>query len=176
MGLVPVKSGTELAGSVERLFLEAFPEVERLPLEPLFRFADTDIADFYAIMDDGFKGLAYLVDGGELMLLLYLAVVPESRGRGLGTQTLEEVKRLVGDRCVYLYMEPLDDKAENSSQRVVRKAFYERCGFIDSGDVITPWNEHFTLMSWNGRVTPENTNRLFSHLVDIGLFCDPPDL
>ena len=50
MELVPVKSGTELAGSVERLFLEAFPEVERLPLEPLFRFADTDIADFYFTM------------------------------------------------------------------------------------------------------------------------------
>lgn len=171
ISLVPVDR--RLAPCVDALYLGAFPAVERLPPERLHEYADSGLADYYAIVDEEFRGLAYIVHGGSFEFLLYFAIAPSSRGMGYGSEALGIIKGMCGDRRLYLNMEPLDDCAPNASQRVARKAFYERNGLRDNGNVVTPQGETYAMMSWNGPVTAEEANRYFVELERVGLFAMP---
>ena len=108
MRLVPVRQGTQYGVSADALYLGAFPDYERIPVENLHRFAGTDLAEYYAIEEDGFRGLAYTVTHGDIFFLLYLAIVPSSRGNGCGGRALDIIKSMAGGRKVFLNMEPVD--------------------------------------------------------------------
>ena len=53
MRLVPIREGTQYGVSADTLYLGAFPDYERIPVENLYRFAGTDLAEYYAIEEDG---------------------------------------------------------------------------------------------------------------------------
>ena len=115
---------------VKKLYLTAFPAVERLPYFPLVLNAHRRLANFYAYYDkDNFVGLVYLLENEEVIYLFFLAINPNIRSRGYGSAILQDIRNLAGKRPIILAMEPLDKTAENYHQRVKRVAFYEKNGF-----------------------------------------------
>ncbi len=170
MRLVPVREGTGYGVSADALYLGAFPEYERIPMENLHRFAGTDLAEYYAIEDDGFRGLAYTVTHGDVFFLLYLAVSPSSRGKGYGSRTLDIIKGMAGGRKLFLNMEPVDPGAENLKQREARREFYLRNGFREEREYVTSEGISYTVMTWGEPISEEENRAFIRYLVEVGMF------
>ena len=175
MRLVPVREGTQYGVSADALYLGAFPDYERIPVENLHRFAGTDLAEYYAIEEDGFRGLAYTVTHGDIFFLLYLAIAPGSRGNGCGSRALDIIKGMAGGRKLFLNIEPVDPEADNHAQRVARRRFYERNGFREGFVIVTSEGIRYQMMLYDCDMTPQEMAELSSHLVDVGVF-GPSDI
>ncbi len=105
------------------LYLESFPQEERRELDVLSAMLNEAQMCFYAVLTDNqLAGLVVCWDFDHFLYIEHLAVNPERRGAGIGS----EVLKLLGKhgKPVLLEVEiPYDDA---STRRV---AFYNRSGF-----------------------------------------------
>lgn len=133
--VVDVKPFTETARMMHDVYVESFPRHERLPWPVLHGLASLRKAvRFLAFYEeDTPAGFAYVVDGGNLLFVLFLAVNPHVRSRGYGSRILATLRELFPGRQVFLEIEPVGEGADNEEQRVRRLAFYEKNGFSRSG-------------------------------------------
>ena len=80
---------------MKKLYKQAFPSNERAPFRLLKRRAKSDNADFWALYnEDKFIGITYIVKNKDLAYIFYLAVQPDERGKGYGTEIINELKTL----------------------------------------------------------------------------------
>lgn len=121
---------------VRRLYLSAFTENERFPFSLLLLYSAKNGVRFHACEEGGkFCGLTYTLETDKVLYLLYLAVSPDVRSKGLGSAILSEIKKEAGNREIILNVEPPDPSAANAAQRTRRIAFYERNRFT-----LTPYH------------------------------------
>ena len=129
MSLTPRRAGF----GVRQLYLTSFPKVERFPFWFLQALALTRRSRFLAFYaGDSLAGISFTIEGRDMVFLLYLAVSPDMRSCGFGTEILSYLKTLY-NKPLTLNMEPLDSAADNADERLRRFAFYERNGFSDTG-------------------------------------------
>lgn len=118
---------------VSDLFLEAFPKDERPPLEIFLKSLkqkEITLLTFYD--NEKFIGFAYLAIHKDICCLYFFAVNKEYRHLGYGGQIIEILKKEYKDYVLMLCYEEVDPKYENYEERVSRKAFYYKHGFIDN--------------------------------------------
>ena len=128
MELVNPKTKKQLA-DIEALYLDAFPREERKPFSLMLKKCEEGSMEMLALEQDGrFLGLAIMILHGEIALLDYLAVSPDARGGGVGTWTLAALKSRYPDRHLLIEIEDPDEPADNTAERVRRRAFYLRNG------------------------------------------------
>lgn len=89
MILLPISPSDKEAAY--RLYLESFPEHERVPPEKLEAHLLRGDAEWLGIYDDGFRGMVYLLFNQDVLFILYLAVDPSSRDMGYGSSAIEAV-------------------------------------------------------------------------------------
>ena len=119
--------------NVSDLFLEAFPEDERPPLLVFLRsLQKKEITMLIFYDEDKFIGFAYLAIYQDICCIYFLAVSKPYRHQGYGGQILEILKQEYHDYVLMLAYEEVDPKYENYRERVLRKAFYTKHGFIDN--------------------------------------------
>ena len=119
---------------VRRLYLTAFPKIERHPVMELFSASSKGKAEFLHFTENGqFIGLAYMIVRGDVAFLLYLAVDDSKRNVGYGSAILDAIKDRYEGLDVVLLIESLHEPCENIDIRRRRKAFYLRNGFLDTG-------------------------------------------
>lgn len=115
-----------------RLYRLAFPAEERMPLWMLRMLAARRDADFYSVYHGAeYVGLCYLVRCQNIVYLFYLAVDEHVRDKGYGSKILKAVQKRYQDCRIILNIEVPDPRSENNEQRLKRKAFYEKNGFVD---------------------------------------------
>lgn len=109
-----------------------FPPDELKPLNHLLRMVEEGLCTYYALSSGG-EVLSYfglcVKDG--YALVDYLAVNPEKRGQGIGSETLKHLKEAAGDNTILIECEDTAATTD-SAEQVIRKrriAFYERAGF-----------------------------------------------
>lgn len=147
LGHVDVAVASEVVESVARLYEEAFPECERIPLPGLLNWARADGVDFWAHLTDGvFCGLTFAVGLESYTYLLYLAVESTFRSKGLGTYLVGEVRTAHPGKPVVLEIEPVELGAANYDQRVRRASFYRRLGFSETGYDLMEEGERYTVL------------------------------
>ena len=136
---------------VKALYREAFPAKERFPVTVLLLGAwkpEIEFTAFYDPARDGrLRGMAYTIEAGSYLYILYLAVVADARGRGYGTRILEFLKQQYPSATFMLEIEPLDKRAANYDQRVARLAFYERNGFARVGYDMVEGTIRYTMLA-----------------------------
>lgn len=172
MELVRLTPGTVLCASADALYQGAFPDRERAPLEGLHEFSMRGCASYFALVEDGFKGLAYIIESDDLVFLLYLAVSPSHRGGGCGTRALDAVKSMCHGRRLFLNSEPLEE-CDNYDQRVRRLDFYRRNGFTEHGVVHTPDGEHYMMMCFGGDVSDDEVAEFYDRISLSSIFENP---
>ena len=119
--------------SAENLYLTAFPEIERHPIEELYDACDTGKCEWLIFKDDQtFIGMAFMVINDGIAFLLYLAVEDEQRNQGYGAQILKELAQMYEGMEVVLLIESLHEECDNMDIRIRRKGFYLRNGFFDT--------------------------------------------
>lgn len=113
MILLPISPSDKEAA--HQLYLESFPEHERVPPEKLEAHLHRGDAEWLGIYDHGFRGMVYRIFNRDVLFILYLAVDPSFRDTGYGSSAIEAVLERHPGRKTYLNIEPPDDDAGTGS-------------------------------------------------------------
>ena len=123
----------EIKKDVANLLLEAFPEEERPPLDKFFKSLLVKENQLFAYFDhDNFIGFSYITLIKDVCYLFFLAVAPAFRKQGFGGQILDDIKKTYQDYVILIAFEEVDKKYPNYLERVKRREFYLRHGFINN--------------------------------------------
>lgn len=132
--MIPIHKNFRDFHKFKRVYLEAFPKEELLPIWVLRSRAKSSYVNFFAFYDgDRFVGFTYLISKNDLTFVLYLAVDSNFRGLGYGSAALKSIGAFKPNNRIFLTIEALDSKAENYAQRVSRKKFYLRNNYYETG-------------------------------------------
>ena len=156
MILLPISPSDKEAA--RQLYLESFPEHERVPLEKLEAHLLRGDAEWFGIYDHGFRGTVYLLFDRDVVFILYLAVDPSFRDMRYGSSAIEAVLNRHPGRKTYLNIEPPDDECRNRGQRIRRLEFYVRNGFVPCMKRQTS-DGVFLTMCYRDRITNEEIER-----------------
>lgn len=152
----------QLLSEVKKLFVSSFPEYERHSFSSLF---SVKRHNFLAALNDGkVVGMLFTLENDEFLYVLYLAVHPDMRGSGIGTTLLDKARKLASGRPVILDIEKPYAEHSEFTQRKLRKHFYEKNGFADSGMGAAPWHGdvYITMIEKSQTICRSQYNALLS--------------
>ena len=119
---------------VYHLYLQAFPPSERKPFAIIFKMNRKGTGDVWCLWENGrFSGFCTTINGDEAVLLDYLAVREDVRGKGIGTQTLYALQRIYAGRGLFVEIESPFEAGADQAERIRRKQFYRACGMEPFG-------------------------------------------
>lgn len=120
--------------SLYRLYLAAFPASERKPFSMIRRMYRKGRTDVWCVKKDGvFSGLAITINGGDIILLDYLAVKESCRGQGIGGAVLARLREIYAGKGLFVEIESTCEEVPDLAMRRRRKAFYQRSGLQPMG-------------------------------------------
>lgn len=152
-------------GRISRLYKTAFPADERAPMLTLAAKSGRENVDFWGLYADGkWIGLAYVVSEGGVSYLFYFALSESFRGKGLGSKSLQALKKKYADKRFFLALEQLDESAENYEERLKRREFYLRNGLKPISCTIREASVIYDVMG-TGDVLPEEYESLMRNFL-----------
>lgn len=150
---------------LESLYMSAFPENERKKFSTIIEMRNRCICNLHTIWnDDQRAGLAFVIKIGSAVLLDYLAIDPETRGKGIGSQVL---KALCGEyeSCdFYIEIEDPEAKCDNREERTARRAFYLKNGFVETGDRIRLFGIRMNILSYNAAAPFDGLDAIYREI------------
>ena len=133
MQVINYKEDSIIKGDIKELYLSAFPEEERPPVNMFFNNAKKKDNDLLAFYDNNeFVGFTNLLFYKDICYIFFLGVTPSKRNKGYGSQILQETFAHYPDKTFVLCFEEVDDKYEDNELRKRRRGFYYRNGFKDN--------------------------------------------
>ncbi|MBO8463219.1 MAG: GNAT family N-acetyltransferase [Firmicutes bacterium] len=123
----------EQLAQIKQLYETAFPKEERKPFFLLQWQMKRKVMEILSIEENGFVGLLISSFYKDLVLIEFLAIDDKRRGEGLGSKVLDLAKKRYQARRVVLEIEIPDENAAISDNKVRRKEFYARNGFLPAG-------------------------------------------
>lgn len=130
----------------------SFEPGDMVDLETLGGLVKSGKANYFVLEEgDEVLGLSFCLTFDKVVYMLYLAIKEDVRGKGLGSKTIELLKKEFEKRPIMLDMESIrEEGAEDMEERIRRRAFYERFGFIDTGYYLQDDEGMYDLFSTNG--------------------------
>ncbi len=112
------------------LYMAAFPKEERKPFELIESKEKSGQMEILTIVGENaeFLGLVMNIFHGDIVLLDYLAISPEARGRGVGSEVLHLLTARYAGRRLVLEIEDPHEPCNNPDDRRRRYAFYLKNG------------------------------------------------
>lgn len=118
---------------IKKIYLEAFPKCERKPWFILRHSIKKQKAIIMTACEaEQLCGFAVLIPYQDMVMVDYLAVSSKIRSKGTGSYMLKKICERFSNKKIILLIEELDDLAINRDQRIARKKFYQKNGFISS--------------------------------------------
>lgn len=160
----PVSSKRRENRPIRLLYRTSFPKQERVSFHSMVRKAKKTHVEFLSFYQDNeLAGMAYLFTWEDVLYLFYLAVSPQLQNQGIGGRILDLLKSRYPEHRIVLSIEPLEEGAENFSQRQRRLEFYQKNGFADIGLSSTHRGMTYTTLVYGGTFTPEEWKQLWKH-------------
>ena len=125
MDFLEIEKNSKYINEVEKLYLDAFPEIERLSFEELINNENGKIIGF--IIENELIGFSYVRVLGQFAYIVYLAIDKDKRNKGLGSQALKIIDKIYFNKTKVLCVEK--PKLINNI-RTRRIGFYRRNGFV----------------------------------------------
>ncbi len=158
-----ISKGTPEYKRFKALYRKAFPRAERIPVRLLMnRKPDSALKACYD--GDVFCGFYSTITVGDITHILFLAVDDGLRNRGYGSALLELISRRYPENRIILDIEAEDSKAGNNEQRIRRKAFYEKNGYVESGIKYRWRRVPYEILIRNGTITPDEFDDFWNNL------------
>lgn len=132
------------------LYRRAFPRSERKPfrmIRSMWRRGKTDVWCFEQA--GRFAGFAATINGSSLILLDYLAVQEDMRGRGIGSHALDHLKESYRDRGLFVEIENAFAAGPDQPERMRRRGFYLNNGMRPSRVMARVFDVEMELLCWN---------------------------
>ncbi len=149
---------------LKKIYHEAFPINEQIPLDDLLSKKLGDINTYVFTYKNSFVGFCSTIAYENIVYLLYFAMSSKYRNRGFGSQALELIKKHHESKVLLADIEKEDYDSTNKLQRIKRKKFYLRSGFVDTTITYIQRNVEFMILSYGGTVTEEEINKLWSNV------------
>lgn len=135
---------------IKKLYNQAFPKNEKLPMWLLLAMKLRKCVDFYVFLDnETFCGFSYLIHYKEMIFVLYLTTDDTLRSKGYGSGILELISKKYPKKEIVLNIENVIENCGNFEQRVKRQKFYFKNGFLDTGYTLIDRNVVFNTLSTN---------------------------
>lgn len=145
-----IKNNKECRKKVIKLYNEAFPKDEKIPIWLLKLLARKNKASLYGIYDSKkFIGLIYNIYYKDIVFVFYLAINKETRGQGYGSKVLEMIKQTYTMHRIILCIEHMDKNSDNYEQRKKRKEFYVKNGFKDANYSVNERGVVYDMLYYN---------------------------
>lgn len=154
-----VTKGCDEIRPIKKLYM-TFPEQERVPFRHLVRTFGRGGFMLSFFEGENFKGFAYMFDTEDLTFLVYLAMVPEVRGRGYGTQAVEIIRKFREGNRIFSVMEMPGCGFTDRELCAKRRRFYERCGCKVPGIVLLSDGYYFDSIYFGAPVSEEDMQRV----------------
>lgn len=123
-----VIKGCDEVKHIKRLYSATFPGQEKVPFRHLIRTFGKG-GDMISFFDgETFVGFAYMFTSGDLTFLVYLAMLPESRGKGYGSQAMDLIRKFKDGNRIFSVMETPGCGFSDPEVCAKRRQFYERNG------------------------------------------------
>lgn len=122
--------------------------------------------DLFLLRDRGENlGLTVTAPYRDLVLVYYLAVDPEKRGQGVGSQVMALWQAQYPGKRIFLEIERPEEGAKNQPQRLRRKAFYLRNGLRETGLTVSVFGVPMEVLSLNGPLTFREYHSVYRHIL-----------
>ena len=164
---------------VNDIYEKSFPKEERyITLDKMIQNQNTEL---YCLIDNNqVLGMIYLIPYKDMIFILYLAVIQESRSKGYGSYILKWCLQKYSDKKIYLNIEEVKENVKDYETRKKRLKFYQKNGFFISNYISKEDTENFNILSNNSeidideykmldRVVAEILDGPISDIVEIGL-------
>lgn len=161
------------------LYKTAFTTVRNIPRWILKLKLRKGKVGFNSIYDaDNWLGLIYTtehslwqrvdhkVEHKEVVFVHFFAISDSIRSGGYGSKVLDSLKAKHLGKRVILNVENLDEQESNYAQRVKRRAFYEKNGFVSSGYVIEDSNEQLDMLVYGGSINKAEIEVIYGQLFE----------
>lgn len=147
------------------LYKEAFPGAKRIPTF-LLRYKLRNGKEGFNVLyeNDEWIGLIYFTEYKDIVFIQFLAISESSRSKGYGSMVMESLKDRYTGKRIILSIEELDKQARNYQQRVKRKAFYEKNGFISTGYIVKEPDERYEMLIREGIISKDEIESLYDDL------------
>ena len=143
---------------VMKLYDSAFPADEKKPWQMMLDKRREGILSIMAAVDgEKLLGEAIWFTKGDIVLLDYLAVSLDCRGRGVGSEILKLVSELFPGKRIVLEIESTFISAPNALQRTKRKEFYIRAGMTPESYRVLLFDVEMEIMVF-GSIRPSFNN------------------
>lgn len=156
---------------IKDIYVEAFPKQERKPfymLKNSVRKGKSQI--FVAKQNNLFLGFIAITPYNDIVMVDYLAVSSKIRSSGTASKILQKIFDYYQNRKIILLIERLDENANNSHQRIARKRFYLKNGFISSGISINGLSGNMEILCWGGNISADEYITVHSYSLGRLLF------
>lgn len=135
---------------LEELAMEALPPEEYLAPNNILELSRETDMDFRALYDkDCFIGYSDVVRHSNMAYLFFLAIIPENRSKGSGSNILISLSEKYKSYQFTVDFEMIDENASNNEQRIRRKGFYMRNGFKETDLSLTYFGVWYEVMCKN---------------------------
>lgn len=148
-----------LCGKIRALYEEVFPKRERVPFGALTNPRHYELLE---ITEAGaFCGFAACRRRPGLSSLVYFAIDPALRSRGIGGEALELILKHLAGNPVFIDIEDPEESCEDQPLRQRRCRFYLRHGF-ESTDIVETWQGvHYRILTRDGHPSRAEIERFW---------------
>ncbi|MFR2534356.1 MAG: GNAT family N-acetyltransferase [Clostridia bacterium] len=123
--------------NVKKIYVDSFPKEERMPFLMMLLLTKITQTDFLAFYDQKVLcGFVYAATIENIAFIMFLAVDQCIRSKGYGSKILEEMQKIYSNNKIIISIERCDVEARNLNDRIRRKNFYLKNGYIDTGYLI----------------------------------------
>lgn len=149
--------------AVLALYESAFPANERREPEEIIG-SEGGPGELLAVKCGGeLAGMLAVLTFKDITHILYFAVMPEMRSRGIGAAALGALRERYPGQSIIADPERPEPGSPNIEQRRRRLAFYERCGYWPT-EVKYRWRgEDYVIVSNGGAVTEREFGLFWRH-------------
>jgi len=146
---------------IRRLYAAAFPRNERKPFSRILSMMRSGKSDiWYFEKDRLFAGFATTIRDEDLILIDYLAVVKNQRAKGVGSAMLAVLKEQ-SEKALFVEIESMYEAGEDQPERIRRKQFYLRNGFVPMNVMADVFGVKMELLAWKGELDFERYHAFY---------------
>ena len=138
---------------IKKLYKSSFPKNEQKPFAIIKKQIKKGHGELFSIVDDNnFYGFVFTVLYMDIVLIDYLAINESSRGQGIGSITLSQLREKYEGKRIFLEIEKTEENAPNNVERIKRKKFYLKNGLKETGIYISIYSNHMEILTFNEKV------------------------
>lgn len=156
---------------IKRIYYESFKPNERMPFFMMVMMSKIPNTDFIAFYDGETPcGFIYYAIGITQIFVMFFAVDEKMRGHGCGKYILDYIAEKYPKKNIIV---SIGDENSSESEKISgRKAFYQKCGFSESGFYIRMNGINEEILTRNGKFSKIKL-RLFLALYSCGSLWPP---